>query len=140
VHSMAAGEGFGERDVIAARNLRRREAPGSGASSTWAGWVIRHPLSPHLRSVRQPARARGQAVRFTESGGVIVVRVSRFVALIRYLVERLPVYVRPRWVSPACRRSGIAACSTYLIAALQTPEATGQVIEIGGADVVTYAH
>jgi uncharacterized protein YbjT (DUF2867 family) len=58
--------------------------------------------------------------------------------MIRYLTERLPVMVCPEWVytrvQPIAARDVIA----YLVAALDVPESTGKIVEIGGSDVLTY--
>ena len=57
--------------------------------------------------------------------------------MIRYLTERLPVMITPRWVDTRCQPIGVRAVLDYLIEALETPDARG-VYEIGGPDVLTY--
>jgi uncharacterized protein YbjT (DUF2867 family) len=142
IHSMAGGEGFYDRDVTAARNFA------AAASAAGIGRIIYlgglgdpdTALSQHLRS----RQATGQALR--EAGvpvtefraGVIVGSGSLSFELIRYLVERLPVMIGPRWVYTCVQPIGIRNVLEYLIAALETPESAGEIIEIGGADVVTY--
>jgi len=44
----------------------------------------------------------------------------------------------PRWVYTCTQPISIHNVLAYLVAALDTPECSGQIIEIGGADVVTY--
>ena len=58
--------------------------------------------------------------------------------MIRHLTERLPVMVCPRWVFTRIQPIAIGDVLNYLVAALKTPESAGRVIEIGGADVVSY--
>lgn len=58
--------------------------------------------------------------------------------MIRYLTERLPMMICPRWVYTRVQPIAIRNVLDYLVAALEVPESTGCVIEIGGADVVTY--
>jgi hypothetical protein len=58
--------------------------------------------------------------------------------MVRYLTERVPVMICPRWVFTRIQPIGIADVLEYLLAALETPASAGQIIEIGGADVLTY--
>jgi len=58
--------------------------------------------------------------------------------MIRYLTERVPVMVCPSWVYTRIQPIAIRNVLDYLVATLETPESAGGVIEIGGADVVTY--
>jgi uncharacterized protein YndB with AHSA1/START domain len=58
--------------------------------------------------------------------------------MIRHLTERLPVMICPRWVFTRIQPIAIRDVLSYLVAALATPESAGRVIEIGGADVVSY--
>lgn len=51
--------------------------------------------------------------------------------LIRYLTKRLPVMICPRWVITRTQPIAIDDVLDYLMAVLQSPESTGQMIEIG---------
>jgi hypothetical protein len=44
----------------------------------------------------------------------------------------------PKWVDTRVQPIGIRNVLDYLVAALETPESAGRIIEIGGADVLTY--
>jgi uncharacterized protein YbjT (DUF2867 family) len=142
VHSMAAGEGFCERDVTAARNFASAASAAGVARIIYLGGLgdPDTELSPHLRSRQATGEAlRDAGVPVTEfRAGVIVGSGSLSFELVRYLVERLPVMIGPRWVYTCVQPIGIRNVLEYLVAALQTPESTGEIIEIGGADVVTY--
>jgi hypothetical protein len=59
--------------------------------------------------------------------------------LVRALVERLPVRITPRWVSVEAQPIGISDLLDYLPLALELPQEGSRVIEIGGADRVSYA-
>lgn len=142
IHSMASGGGFHERDLIAARNF------GAAAAAAGVGRIIYlgglgdpdAELSRHLRSRQETGDALREAgVPVTEfRAGVIVGSGSLSFEIIRYLVERLPVTVCPRWVYTCIQPIGIRNVLEYLIAALNKPESAGEIIEIGGADVLTY--
>jgi hypothetical protein len=97
-------------------------------------------LSEHLRSRQQTGDClRGCGVPVTEfRAGVIVGSGSLSFEMIRYLTERVPVMICPRWVYTRTQPIGIREVLEYLATALAVPESTGLIIEIGGADVVTY--
>ena len=142
IHSMASGQGFHERDLTAARQF------GLAAAAAGVGRIIylgglgdpEAELSQHLRSRQQTGAALREAgVPVTEfRAGVIVGSGSLSFELIRYLIERLPMMICPRWLYTCIQPIGIRNVLEYLIAALDTPESTGEIIEIGGADVLTY--
>ena len=58
--------------------------------------------------------------------------------MIRYLVERLPVMICPRWIYSRIQPIAVDDLLDYLVSALDAPDSQGRIIEIGGADVVTY--
>jgi uncharacterized protein YbjT (DUF2867 family) len=138
---MNAGEAaFAERD--------RRAAANFGAAARRAG--VRHiiylgglgvpPLSAHLSSRQDTGRIlRESGISVTEfRAGIIVGSGSTSFELIRYLVERLPVMVCPRWVNTACQPIAVDDVIRYLADCLTVPEAHGRTLEIGGRDVLTY--
>lgn len=143
IHSMAEGEkGFADRDRQAATNFAtaaKRQGiqqiiylGGLGASSA--------KLSKHLSSRHETgACLREAGVPVTEFRAAIIVGSgSLSFEMIRYLTERLPVMPAPKWVGTRVQPIGIRDLLSYLIAALTQPEALNQIIEIGGADVLTY--
>jgi hypothetical protein len=69
---------------------------------------------------------------------VIVGAGSTSFEMIRHLTERLPVMICPRWVFSRVQPIALSDVLDYLVAALDTPASSGQLIEIGGADVLTY--
>ena len=143
VHGMAGGPDFHERDQAAAANF--------GAAARVAG--VEHviylgglgdpdtDLSHHLRSRQETGEAlRAAGVPVTEfRAWVIVGSGSLSFEMIRYLTERVPIMVCPRWVHTRIQPIAIRNVLDYLIAILDRPEAWGRVIEIGGEDVRTYA-
>jgi uncharacterized protein YbjT (DUF2867 family) len=58
--------------------------------------------------------------------------------ILRYLVERLPIMITPRWVSTQSQPIAVRDVLHYLIAALETPATSGQTLDIGGPEVRTY--
>ncbi|MBM3750105.1 MAG: SDR family oxidoreductase [Acidimicrobiia bacterium] len=146
IHSMqktagAAGD-FHERDLTAARNF--------GAAARHAGVQriiylggLGDPdadLSHHLRSRQETGDALREAgVPVTEFRAAVIVGAgSVSFEIIRHLTERLPAMICPRWVYTRAQPIAISNVLDYLVAAVRTPEAAGRVVEIGGADVLTY--
>jgi uncharacterized protein YbjT (DUF2867 family) len=97
-------------------------------------------LSPHLRSRHEVGNElRAGGVPVTEFRAAIIVGSgSVSFEMLRYLTERLPVMITPKWVRTRAQPIGIRDVLAYLVAALSTPESTGRIVEIGGADVLTY--
>src|SRR5512137_1335871 len=142
VHSMGEHAAFAARDRDAARafGLAARDAGvkrivylgGLGAAD--AG------LSDHLRSRQETGDAlRSGGVPVTEfRAAVIVGSGSISFEMIRWLVERLPVMICPRWVFQRIQQVAITDVLSYLLAAPGVPGSADRILEIGGADVLTY--
>lgn len=58
--------------------------------------------------------------------------------MLRYLVERLPFMVTPRWTLGRCQPIAVRNVLEYLIRCLTVPETAGMTLDIGGPDVLTY--
>ncbi len=142
VHSMTSSADFHQRDLDAARTFgRAARAAGVQRIIYLGGLGDPHAdLSQHLRSRQETGAALSEAgVPVTEfRAAVIVGSGSVSFEMIRYLTERVPVMVCPRWVYTRTQPIGIRNVLDYLVAALDTPASAGQVVEIGGADILTY--
>ncbi len=144
VHSLAAVRDFGARDQQAASNAARAAKQAGVEQMIYLGGLgdPEAALSAHLRSRQHTAEAlRGTGVPVTELRAAIIVGSgSVSFEMIRYLTERLPVMVCPRWVYTKVQPIAIRNVLDYLVAALENPAAIGRTIEIGGSDVLTYEH
>jgi uncharacterized protein YbjT (DUF2867 family) len=142
VHSMAAGHDFEQRDVLAARNFAVAAKAADVQRIIYLGGLgdPDTALSEHLRSRQETgAVLRETGVPVTEfRAPVIVGSGSLSFEIIRYLTERLPVMICPRWLYTRVQPIAIRNVLDYLVAALDTPASTGRIIEIGGANVLTY--
>ncbi|MDE0034506.1 MAG: SDR family oxidoreductase [Deltaproteobacteria bacterium] len=142
IHSMASGSGFHEMDVEAAR-LFGQVAREAGVRRIVYLGGLGNPeadLSQHLRSRQDTGRALREAgVPVTEfRAAVIVGSGSISFEMIRYLVERLPVMVCPRWVYSRVQPIAVNEVLDYLAAALTNPACADKLIEIGGREAITY--
>ncbi|MCL4788078.1 MAG: DUF2867 domain-containing protein [Verrucomicrobia bacterium] len=142
VHSMAAGRDFERRDLLAARHFAAVAKAAGVQRILYLGGLgdPESDLSEHLRSRQHTGAAlRESGVPVTEfRAAVIVGSGSLSFEIIRYLTERLPVMICPRWLYTRAQPIAIRNVLDYLVTALETPASIGRVIEIGGADVLTY--
>jgi len=142
VHSMAGGHNFEQRDVLAARNFATAARAAGVRRIIYLGGLgdPDTALSGHLRSRQETGTVlRESGVPVTEfRAPVIVGSGSLSFEIIRYLTERLPVMICPRWLYTRAQPIAIRNVLDYLVAALDTPASVGRIIEIGGTDVLTY--
>jgi uncharacterized protein YbjT (DUF2867 family) len=143
IHSMSSSEGdFHNRDLLAARQFGEAARLSRVKRIIYLGGLgdPQADLSRHLRSRQETGQALAESgVAVTEfRAAVIIGSGSLSFEMIRYLSERLPVMICPRWVATRTQPIAIRNVLDYLVQALSVPDTTGKVIEIGGADVVTY--
>ena len=143
VHSMtSAGAGYPEQDnrlasVFAGASRKagvERIIYLGGLGETGAG------LSEHLSSRRQVEEAlasTGVPVTVLRAAMIIGSGSASF-EILRYLVERLPIMITPKWVSTPCQPIGVRNVIGYLVGTLSQPEMAGRVFDIGGPDVLCY--
>jgi uncharacterized protein YbjT (DUF2867 family) len=70
--------------------------------------------------------------------GTIIGSGSASFEILRYLVERQPLMVAPRWVDRPCQPISARDVLHYLTAVLDLPETAGRSFDIGGPEVVPY--
>jgi uncharacterized protein YbjT (DUF2867 family) len=143
VHSMmAAGREYRERDRTLAEIFARAAAAAGLERIIYLGGLGETGvhLSEHLTSRREVEAALGSGpVPVTAfRAAMIIGSGSAAFEILRYLVERLPVMVTPRWVSTECQPIAIQNVLHYLVACLDCPQTVGRTLDIGGADVLTY--
>ncbi|MGA7381939.1 MAG: SDR family oxidoreductase [Terriglobales bacterium] len=143
IHSMSASGGdFQERDQLAAHNFAVAARQAGVNRIIYLGGLASETsqISLHLKSRHETGAAlRRFGPPVTEfRAGIIVGNGSVSFELIRYLTERLPLMICPRWVITRTQPIAIDDVLDYLVAVLQSPESTGQVVEIGGATIETY--
>ena len=70
--------------------------------------------------------------------GVIIGSGSASFEMLRYLTERLPLMITPRWVRSRVQPIAIRDVLRYLVAAATLPPEVDRGFDIGGPDVLTY--
>lgn len=144
IHSLGAGEHtFEERDRQAATHVRRAAEDAGVQRIIYLGGMRPKGKrqSKHLQSrIETGAVLRDGTVPVTEFRAAQVVGSgSLSFELVRYLTERVPLLLCPRWVQTPTQPIAVRDVLQYLVAALTQPASAGEIIEIGGADVLTYA-
>lgn len=137
VHAMAGGAGFAERDRDLARSFAEAARQAGVRRIVYLGGLGHGDLSEHLSS-------RQEVGELLASTGVPTVELRAAVILgagsisfemVRYLTERLPMMVCPRWVNTRVQPLALSDLLDYLSEAV---DVEAGVYEIGSPDVTTY--
>ena len=143
VHSMAEARDFAQADRQAAQNLVRAAAAAGLERLIYLGG-LGEPDDPHLS---EHLRSRLEVAKILQSGPVpaTFLRAAMILGsgaaafeIMRYLVDRLPVMLTPRWVSNPVQPIAIRNVLAYLSGCLEPEAVKGQTFDIGGPEVVTY--
>lgn len=139
VHSMASDD-FEERDRKAAENFITAAEKAGVRKIVYLSGLGREEdqLSGHLASRHEVGR-----ILASRSPSVIELRCAIVIGsgsvafdMLRYLTERLPAMIAPRWLETKIQPIAENDLVSYLLAAAEA--GPGGVWEIGGADVLTY--
>lgn len=98
-------------------------------------------LSPHLRSrieVAEILLASGVPTAVLRAAVVLGSGSASF-EMLRYLTERLPVMVTPRWVHSRIQPIAVRDVLRYLVGCATLPASVSRAFDIGGPDVMNYA-
>lgn len=141
IHSMGEGGEWVAKEREAAETFARAAVSSGVRRIVYLGGLgSGSELSPHLESRRRVGEIlRRSGVPTLELRASIVIGSgSLSFELIRALVSKLPVMITPRWTRVPAQPIAIEDVVAYLEAALDAPLETSEVIEIGGASVVSY--
>ena len=141
VHSMGSDRDFAAQDRTAARHFGAAARAAGVRRIVYVGGLgASTGLSRHLRSRQETGEVlRESGVPVVElRSGIVLGPGSLSFELIRALVERLPVMVCPSWVRTPTQPIALADLVDYLVAVLDLPSDRSRVLEVGGADVVSY--
>ena len=106
----------------------------------YLGGLGDRPQSKHLRSRHETAlalREHGPPLTYFRAGMVVGARSESYRTL-RYLVQRLPAMIAPAWLKNETQPIAIDDTLAYLAGALSVEASSGQEIQIGGPDVLSY--
>ena len=143
IHGRQGGRLDAERDLRAASNFASAAEIAGIQHVIYFGELVNpsDDLSPYLRSRNETGHIlRLGRVPVTEfRAGMVVGSGSALFEMVRYTAERQPVFVCPKWFFTLAQPIAIRNVLDYLVAALKAPQCTGKLIEIGGANRLTYA-
>jgi uncharacterized protein YbjT (DUF2867 family) len=142
IHALASGSGFEEADRRAAEVMARatREA-GVGRLVYLSG------LTPEGEELSKHLRSRAEVADLLLGSGVptVVLRAAVILGsgsasfeMLRYLTERLPVMITPRWVQSRIQPIAVRDVLHYLVGCAELPAEVSRNFDIGGPDVMTY--
>ena len=141
VHALGSGGGFGDEELVGARNFAAAAAEAGVERIVYLGGLAHgDDLSEHLRA----RQAVGEVLRGSEvltielRASVVIGEGSASFELVRGLVDYLPVLVLPDWIDNECQPIALEDVVAYLVAALDVDVPGSAVFEIGGADRITY--
>ena len=147
VHSMGGrtigeNKAFAERDRRAAKNFIKAVDRAGVERIIYLGGLgeLGDNLSKHLASRQEVAEIlqSGKAKTTVLRAPNIMGAGGAPFEMLRYLVERLPVMVCPRWIETRCQPIDIQDMVAYLIGCLREPKTDGLSLDVGGPDIVTY--
>lgn len=97
-------------------------------------------LSGHLRSREEVAEilSSGRLHATVLRAAVIIGAGSASYIMLKYLVERLPVMICPKWIDTKIQPIAVKDVLAYLTGCLLNPDTAGKKFDIGGPEVLTY--
>jgi len=143
VHSMSPSTAsFETADRNAANNMVKAAESGGVDRIIYLGGLGQDEpgLSKHLQSrfeVGEILRSGSVPVTILRAAMIIGSGSASF-EILRYLVERLPVMITPKWVRTEAQPIAIGDVLAYLLGCLEHPETKGRTFDIGGPGIVNY--
>ncbi|TRW43050.1 SDR family oxidoreductase [Georgenia yuyongxinii] len=142
IHALGTGAEFEQRDRATARTFAVAAREAGVGRIVYLGGL--HPasgkLSPHLDSRREVGEillASGVPTTVLQAA-VIIGSGSASFEMMRYLTERLPAMVAPRWVENRIQPIAVRDVLRYLVGSAAMPPEVSRAFDIGGPEVLTY--
>ena len=133
---------FANREKQQAQNFLKAATASGVKRIIYLGGLVNEglELSKHMKSRHDVGKilASGNIPVTELRASVIVGAEGGSYAMLRYLVERLPLMVCPKWVKSQTQPIAVENVVDYLIGSMKNPETTGKILEIGGPDIMTY--
>ncbi|WP_084146923.1 SDR family oxidoreductase [Maridesulfovibrio zosterae] len=143
VHSMQTGTGdFVEKDRIAAQNAVLAAEKADVSRIIYLGGMI--PDDPNISHHLESRAEVGEILSHSSvsctvfKAAVILGSGSASFEILRYLVDRLPIMLTPKWVRVESQPISILDVLFYLSGCLNYPETAGDSFDIGGPFIETY--
>jgi uncharacterized protein YbjT (DUF2867 family) len=142
LHSIGTGDDFGRTERDMAQRFADAAKDAGVSRIVYLGGMIPEDeeLSEHLSSrgeVGDVLLASGVPTTVLQAGVVIGSGSASF-EMLRYLTERLPVMVTPKWVDTRIQPIAIRDVLRYLVGSADMPPDVSRRFDIGGPEVLTY--
>jgi uncharacterized protein YbjT (DUF2867 family)/uncharacterized protein YndB with AHSA1/START domain len=143
IHSLDSGGSFEQRDREAARTFAGQARAAGVRRIVYLGGMTPAggELSPHLRSRREVGDMlldSGVPTAVLQAA-VIIGSGSASFEMLRYLTERLPAMITPKWVRTRIQPVAVRDVLRYLVGCATLPDGVSRRFDVGGPDVLTYA-
>jgi uncharacterized protein YbjT (DUF2867 family) len=142
IHSLGTGAGFESLDRAHAQIFAAAASACGVGRIVYLGGLYPHSdeLSPHLESRKEVGEIllAGDVPTTALRAAVIIGSGSASFEMLRYLTERLPVMVTPRWVDTRIQPIAVRDVLHYLVGSATMPPEVSRGFDIGGPDVLTY--
>lgn len=144
VHSMISQKGkYRKADIIGAENM---------------AWAVNEAGAEHIiylgglgdindKNISKHLISRNEVGKILQQGNVpvTILRAAMILGsgsasfeILRYLVERLPIMLTPRWVNMPTQPIAISNVLEYLKRCMENPETRGKTYDIGGPEQISY--
>ncbi|MHA2168973.1 MAG: SDR family oxidoreductase [Candidatus Kariarchaeaceae archaeon] len=142
VHSITQDRDFLKWDRIAARNMAYASAKNSIKNIIYLGG-----LGSQTQNISKHLRSRAQVGKLLQAGSVpttvlqaamVIGSGSTSFEMLRYLVDRLPIMITPKWAYTHNQPIAIRNVIEYLIGCLNNPDTIGKTFDIGGPSILNY--
>ena len=146
LHSMEGSKDhwkeFASREKTQAQNFLKAATNAGVERIIYLGGLVNDSLdlSPHMKSRKEVGEILASgSIPVTElRASLIIGAQGGSYAMLRYLVERLPVMICPSWVKSLAQPIAVDDVIQYLAGCMIRPETAGNIYEIGGKDKMSY--
>ena len=133
---------YAEKDKAAARNFISAANDAGVKRVIYLGGLgeTKDNLSEHLKSRAEVAAilSSGRSLATILRAAIIIGAGGASFEMLRYLVERLPVMVCPKWIETRIQPIALRDVLAYLVGCLLNPQTAGSSFDIGGPEILTY--
>jgi len=142
IHALGTGAEFQSVDRTNALNFAAAARTCDVSRIVYLGglYPAAGKLSPHLESRREVGEillASGVPATVLRAAAIIGSGSASF-EMLRYLTERLPVMITPRWVESRIQPISVRDVLRYLVGSASMPPEVNRGFDIGGPDVMSY--
>ncbi|WP_193106029.1 SDR family oxidoreductase [Brachybacterium sp. FME24] len=143
IHAMGGGRSFAGRDRTGARAFADAAEHAQVGRIVYLGGIYPEgeKLSAHMASRKEVGDIllAGAVPTVVLRAAVILGSGSASFEVMRYLAERLPVMIAPRWIHNRIQPIAVRDVLHYLVGAARVEGELNRTLDIAGTDVLTYA-